>query len=399
MNFLRNEILNLKGYKKIAIMGGTFNPIHYGHLVSAEFVRQKFYIDKVIFIPTGKPPHKFEGVEHTEHRYIMTQLATAENENFLVSSIEIDRQGTTYTIDTLKQIKEICDEDAIIYFITGIDTINQMISWKEYDNLFKYTRFVVASRPGYKIDASIKNIKPEFKEKIYFCKIPNLEISSTDIRERIDNEKPVDYLLPKSVKEYIFKNNLYKKDYLKKYNSYIQKLKNALPQKRFEHSLQVAKEAKCLAYNYGFSEEKAFLAGILHDCAKCFSYDMIEATCKQNNYTLDEITQKQPDLAHSFLGYFVAKNEYGIEDEEILNAIKYHTTAKPNMTLLEKIIYIADFIEPTRPNFECLERARYLAYENIDDALVFILKNTIQFNKNKGRIIHYLSEDAYQFYK
>lgn len=396
---MRSEILNLKGYKKIAIMGGTFNPIHYAHLISAEFVRQKFNIDKVIFIPTGKPPHKLEEIAHSEHRYIMTQLATTENENFLVSSMEIDRQGMTYTIDTLREIKKICDENTIIYFITGMDTINQIINWKDTEELFNYTRFIVNKRPGYEIDEEIKNIKLEFKEKIYFCKTPSLEISSTDIRKRIDNDETVDYLLPKSVKDYILKHNLYKKDYFFKYSEYIKKIKKVLPEKRFNHSLEVAKEAKKLAYNYGIDEEKAFLAGILHDCAKCFNLDMIKKTCEENNYILDNVTEKQPDLAHSFLGYFVAKNEYGIEDKEILNAIKYHTTGKANMTLFEKIIYIADYIEPTRQYFDGLETARYLAYEDIDKAMFYILKNTIEFNEKKGRLIHNLSKEAYEYYK
>lgn len=396
---MRNKILNLKGYKKIAIMGGTFNPIHYAHLISAEFVRQKFNIDKVIFIPTGKPPHKSKEIAHSEHRYIMAQLATVENENFLVSSMEIDRQGMTYTIDTLKEIKKICDEYTDIYFITGIDTINEIVNWKDTEELFNYTKFIVTTRPGYKIDEEIKNIKLEFKDKIYFCKTPSLEISSTDIRQRIDNDETVDYILPKSVIEYIFKNNLYKSNYFDKYKSYIEKIKENLTEKRFNHSLEVAKEAKKLAYNYGIDEEKAFLAGLLHDCAKCFGLDKIKETCKENNYILDDVTEKQPDLAHSFLGYFVAKNEYEINDEEILDSIKYHTTGKANMNLLEKIIYIADYIEPTRTYFDGLERARYLAYENIDEAMFYILKNTIKFNEKKGRLIHDLSKEAYEYYK
>ncbi|MDE6181726.1 MAG: bis(5'-nucleosyl)-tetraphosphatase (symmetrical) YqeK, partial [Eubacteriales bacterium] len=191
----------------------------------------------------------------------------------------------------------------------------------------------------------------------------------------------------------------YKNNYFEKYSEYVEKIKENLTEKKFNHSLEVAKEAKKLANCYGINEEKAFLAGLLHDCAKCFGLDKIKKICEENNYILDNVTEKQPDLAHSFLGYFVAKNDYGIEDEEILNAIKYHTTGKANMTLFEKIIYIADYIEPTRTYFDGLERARYLAYENIDEAMAYILKNTISFNEKKGRLIHDLSKEAYEYYK
>lgn len=396
---MRSKILDFKNSKKIAIMGGTFNPIHYGHLVAGEYVREKFDIDKVVFIPTGNPPHKDSNIAHTEHRYIMTLLATSENPNFLVSPIEIDRQGITYTIDTLKEIKDMCSENTEIYFITGIDTINQIIHWKNSSELFEFTKFIVVQRPDYVLDDNIENIKKEQYDKIYFCKIPKLSISSTQIRKRVDNDKTISYLLPEAVKDYIYKNNLYKTDYFKKYASYIEKIKKVFPEKRFNHSMEVAKEAKKLAYNYNCDEDKAFLAGVLHDCAKYFSIDKIREVFAENNFTIDYVIEKQPDIAHSFLGYFIAKNEYGVYDEEILSSIKYHTTGRKNMTLLEKIIYISDYIEPTRAHFEGVEKARKLAYENIDKAMEYILKSTIIYNEQKGRLIHHLSKEAYEFYK
>lgn len=394
---MEKEEIDFKKYKKIAIMGGTFNPIHYAHLVCAEFVQNKFNMDKIIFIPTGEPPHK-QNLATKKDRYLMTQLATLENENFLVSSIEIDRKGTTYTIDTLKEIKKLANFDIEIYFIIGIDAINQLFTWKDFEALFENTKFIVITRTGYEICQDIENIKPEFKEKMFFCEMPNIEISSTKIRDMVDNEESISYLVPKLVEKYILKNNLYKKNLEKKYEFYIEKIKQILPEKRFNHSLEVAKEAKKMAKNYGADEEKAFLAGVLHDCAKYYSKEKINEICLENSYELDETIKKQIDIAHSFIGYFVSKNEYGIEDFEILNAIKYHTTGKANMNLLEKIIYIADYIEPTRKYFKGLDKARYLAYKNIDKAMEYILENTIKFNEEKGREIHYLSKEAYEFY-
>lgn len=395
---MENSKLDLKKYNTIAIMGGAFNPIHYAHLICGEVVLEKFNIDKVIFIPTGNPPHK-NNLASKIDRFLMTQLATLDNPNFLVSSIELDRKGTTYTIDTLKEIKKYCKENVQLYFIIGIDAINQLFTWKNVDEIFENTKFIVVSRAGYEINEYIKNIKFKFKEKIFFCSIPNFEISSSYIRNKVNNEESISYLVPKSVEKYILKNNLYKKDLFNIFENYILKIKNILPEKRFNHSLEVAKEAKKLANFYGVDEEKAFLAGILHDCAKYFPKEKIFEICEQNNFELDEIIKKQIDIAHSFIGYFVAKNDYNIKDKEILNAIKYHTTGKANMSLLEKIIYIADYIEPTRKFFIGIDKARYLAYKNIDEAMLFILENTIKFNQEKGRIIHYLSKEAYNFYK
>lgn len=387
---MNNDIL--KNCKKVAIMGGTFNPIHFGHLILAQNIKEMFQIDKIIFIPTGNSPHK-NTLLNAEHRYNMTKLAIEDNDDFLISDIEISKKEKCYTIDTLKQIKSMLNKEATLYFITGTDSINQINIWKEYEKLFDYASFIAAERLGYKINEDLlKN------DKIHFCKTQYIQISSTDIRERLYNNKNASYLLPKNVLKYILENNLYKCDYFNKYNSYVQKLKLNLNEKRFNHSLEVAKEAKKLANNYNIDEEKAFLAGLLHDCAKCFSIEQIQKTAMDNNYTLDAVVKIQPELAHSFLGYFVAKNEYNIKDEDILNAIKYHTTGKKDMSMLEKIIYIADYIEPTRTYFKELDMARFLAYQDLNKAMAYILQNVIILNKSKNRLIHPLSIEAFEFY-
>ncbi len=391
---------SLKNIKKLGIMGGTFNPIHYAHLLSSSYVFEKYNLDKVIFIPTGEPPHKRNiNIASGEHRYNMVNLAIKDNPNFLISNIEIKRDDITYTIDTLRQIKSMCNENTELYFITGTDTINQVYNWKETENIFKLCKFIVTTRPNYVLDDNTKNLIDKHKNKIYFCEIPKLEISSTNIRKRVEQEKTITYLLPKNVEEYIYENNLYKTDFFKKYEKQLNILKQNLTEKRFNHSIQVAKEAKNLAIQYNVDKEKAFLAGLIHDCCKCFSLSKIYETCEKYKFELDNVLQKQPYLAHSFLGYYIAKDIYSIQDEDILNSIKYHTTGRENMSNLEKIIYVADYIEPTRPYFDGIYEARELAYKNLDRAIQYILKNTIQFNTEKGRIIHPLSIEAYEYYK
>lgn len=390
----------MENIKKLGIMGGTFNPIHYAHLLSSNYVLEKFNLDKIVFIPTGDPPHKKNiNIVSAEHRYNMTKLAIEDNDNFFILDIEIKRNKTTYTIDTLKELKAMYGSDAELYFITGTDTINQVYSWKDAEEVFKITKFIVTTRPNYVLDNNTKDLALKHSDKIYFCETPMLEISSTNIRKRIAQEKTITYLLPKNVEEYIYENNLYKIDFFYKYEKEINMLKNSLTEKRFNHSIQVAKEAKSLAIEHNEDIEKTFLSGLLHDCCKCFTKEEIYISKDKYNFKLDDVLEKQLDLAHSFLGYYVAKDIYNIQDENMLNSIKYHTTGKANMSKLEKIIYIADYIEPTRAYFQGLDKARELAYKDLDKAMEFILKNTIDFNEKKGRIIHPLSKEAYDYYK
>ncbi len=199
--------------KKYGIMGGTFDPIHVGHLVIAEEIRCKFKLDKVIFIPAGNPPHKDNSkITSGDHRYQMTLLATISNPYFDVSSIELDRKGITYTIDTIKELKKCCKDSAEFYFITGADSLLELSTWKEVDQLLNMCKFVAATRPGFqmsKIETKVKELESKYSKAIYTVSVPALQISSTDIRNRIKEGTTVKYLLPESVESYIIKHKLY----------------------------------------------------------------------------------------------------------------------------------------------------------------------------------------------
>lgn len=384
----------------IAIMGGTFNPIHNGHLVAAEAVRQELNIDKVIFIPTGNPPHKKSNPVYNEHRYLMTVLATVTNPQFEISRIELDRKGKSYAVDTIKEILDLYDKDCKLYYITGADAIAQILTWKNPEELLTSCTFVAVTRPGYNrssLETTIHNLEDNYKSNIITLEIPALSISSTDIRNRVLSGKTIKYLVPESVEQYILKCGLYINDNSSpQIDSINRQLHTVLTPKRFRHTQGVAEEAAKLAAKYGADEKKAYIAGLLHDCAKCIPTDEKLKMCKKYKVELDDILKKQPDLTHSFLGAKLAKKIYGIKDKDILNAIAYHTTGRANMSLLEKIVYIADYIEPNRRFFEGLDKVRKLAYEDIDLTMVEILKNTISYNKNK--VIHPLSLDALTFY-
>lgn len=196
-------------------MGGTFDPIHYGHLVTAEEALVQFNLDQVIFMPTGQPVAKHDrAVSDAEHRYLMTVIATAGNPDFVVSRREIDRPGPTYTVDTMGELRGVFGPLAELYFITGADAVWEILSWKDAARLASLCRLIAATRPGYDLsrfagadDAS------GLLERVDFMEIPALAISSTDIRARVARRRPVRYLLPEAVASYAHKNALYESDH------------------------------------------------------------------------------------------------------------------------------------------------------------------------------------------
>jgi len=199
--------------KRLGIMGGTFDPIHYGHLVAAETARVEFDLDNVLFIPTGKPPHKLHHkITDAYERFTMVQMSIKNNKYFKVSNMEIVREGPTYTIDTLKILHELLPNQEL-YFITGTDALLDLLTWREPDNIVKLAKIIGASRPGYdsrKFFAEITKRYPYIKDRIFELEVPALAISSTDIRARVRNNKSIRYLLPDEVRLYIKERNLYK---------------------------------------------------------------------------------------------------------------------------------------------------------------------------------------------
>lgn len=189
--------------RRIGVMGGTFDPIHNGHLVAASEVQQHFDLDEVLFVPTGQPWMK-PVVTEGEHRYLMSVIATAANPRFTVSRVDIDRDGPTYTIDTLREIREL-HPDADLFFISGADAIAQILDWKNVDELWSLAHFVAVSRPGHELVISALPA-----QEVSSLEVPALAISSTDCRSRVSRGFPVWYLVPDGVVQYISKHHLYR---------------------------------------------------------------------------------------------------------------------------------------------------------------------------------------------
>ena len=201
-----------KGQKKIGIMGGTFDPIHFGHLLAAEESRTALGLDEVIFIPAGDPAHKRERkTASPEDRYVMTLLTTLGNPKFTPSRIEIDRKEPSHTVDTLREMRHwYAPEKVAFFFITGLDAVLGITSWKEYEALPGLCRMVAVSRPGYS-PRKLENLPSEIRQAIIPLEIPLLSISSTEIRQRIEERRSIKYLLPEAVEQYIYKKELYRK--------------------------------------------------------------------------------------------------------------------------------------------------------------------------------------------
>ncbi|MBF4590068.1 nicotinate-nucleotide adenylyltransferase [Curtobacterium sp. VKM Ac-1395] len=196
-------MLESSGRPRIGVMGGTFDPIHHGHLVAASEVARSFDLDEVVFVPTGQPYMKSR-VTDAEHRYLMTVIATASNPMFTVSRVDIDRPGPTYTVDTLQDLHE-QRPDAQLVFISGADAVQQIVDWKDHDGLWDLAHFVAVTRPGHNL--SITGL-PE--RDVSLLEVPALAISSTDCRDRVRQGNPVWYLVPDGVVQYITKHHLYR---------------------------------------------------------------------------------------------------------------------------------------------------------------------------------------------
>jgi len=376
------------------VLGGTFNPIHNGHLAIAEAVLHKFNPQKVLFVPCGVPPHKPNMfVAQGEHRYQMVLLATCEHPGFDVSRLEILRDGASYTIDTIKFLRNVCPENAIIYFIIGADSLDEILTWKDAPELLKLCEFIAVARTGHKFQPDIiKHFQNTYGATIHLMEEPLLDISGSNIRERFANGQPVRGLMPRFAENYARRNSLYSL-----YNHFewaTQEVKSRLSSKRFQHTLGVLEEAEKLAKHYKADIVKVRWAALLHDCAKQYSADKKRALCAMWDIPLDEVLSSQISLTHGLIGAESARRDFYIDDSEIIQAIKYHTTGHKKMTLLDKIIMLADYIEPHREFYEGLDEMRKYAYINMDKALYIGTKATIKDEKSKGNPIHHWSADA-----
>lgn len=382
---------------KIGIYGGTFNPPHLGHMAAAKTAAQVLGLDRLILIPAATPPHKAlpEDSATVQQRLDMVRLM-ADNLNMpgvaQVSDIELRRQGKSYTSDTLVAMQALYPE-AELWLLMGTDMFLTLQNWHEPEKIMALAGICAFGRTEQDGEALFapqrKFLQDEYNARLTTITLPGLvDISSTQLRGALEVGQGEEYLCP-AVYGYILMNGLYgahadlKRLDLPELRACSYSMVRA---KRIPHIRGTEEEAVRLAKRWGVDETLARRAAILHDCTKYLELDEQLALCRKYGVELDELEQRAVKLLHSKTGACIAKHVFG-EDEQVYQAIFYHTTGKADMSMLEKVIYLADYIEPTR-DFDGVEPLRAAAYEDIDRALFMGMNMTIEEMKQRGSPIH-----------
>ena len=382
---------------KICISGGTFDPIHKGHIEIAKIALSQFNLDNVIFMPTGNSYMKSD-VTPSIHRYNMLKLAIEGIDKFEISDLEIKRAGYTYTKDTVVYFKENYPDDEL-YFLIGTDTLFMLEKWYMPEYLFKNLIFIVAKRGDADSVAKAEELKVKYNADIRFVHNDIIDISSTEIREEFDDKSYDEFnnrFFDKKVFEYIKENHLYKE---MNDAEMITLLSKEIKESRLMHTFGVIDTATALAKAYQAEIKKCERAALLHDCAKYMPLEDMIAICERNFVELNDLEKSKDSLLHAKAGACLAYEKYGIKDKEILDAIKYHTTGRPDMSLIEKIIFVSDFIEPGRTHSEKLPMYRMIAMADINLVCMNILKDTLDYLESLNEEIDPLTKETYIFYK
>ncbi len=390
--------LNLRKYNKIGIMGGTFDPIHNQHLFIANTALEKLNLDVVLFIPTGKVPHK-NNLQMTDkkHRYTMTSLAINDNDNFIISDIETNSLETCYTFETLQKLRE--QTDAKLYFIVGIDTLYSLHTWRNLDIVSSLCTIVTFKRPDYQESEKNKEVIAKFNLDIISIEDLSISLSSTDIRTKLSNGESIKYIVPDSVIKYAQKHNLYKHYYSDEFIDSIENdIKSILSDKRYIHTMGVLTLSKQLAMHYGVDVKCANICALLHDYAKEMPKEEMLKYINDNNLYVDEFIENNMEaLAHGLIAKDIAMKKFDIKDIDMLNAIEYHTTGRPNMSTLEKILFLSDSLEPNR-QLDYIEEFTKLAFTDIDLAIFKCIEVKLNYTKKTGKQEHPLGITAFDFY-
>lgn len=346
--------------RRIGILGGSFNPIHLGHLAMAQGALRALLLERVLIIPANEPPHKhLEEGASTVQRVEMARRAVMGEQGLSVSTIEITRSGKSFTIDTLNEVSKLYP-DAQLFLLVGSDMLKDLPAWKNAKAVMQ--KAVIAcicrsSAGGGELEAA-NMLKAEYGADVRITDIKAPDISSSAVRAAIAKALPVKGLVPPLVENYIYKNALYVTEYFK---SIQESCRRGLSSGRYLHTIGVMKTALELAALYGADGNKAKLAALLHDCGR----------------SLDKGA-----LSHAEKSELLAREKYQVADKEVLKAIRLHTTLDEGASLLDKIIYLADMIEPNR-KFQGVEELRALAMLSLDKAVMEGLRRTIGYVKTR----------------
>ena len=375
--------------ERIGIMGGTFNPIHEGHLHIAQAAMKAARLDRVLFLPDGQPPHK-KDIAPQEDRWRMVCAAVCGCSGFEPDRMELDRTGTTYTFDTLTALRERLPK-AQLFYIIGTDTLMELKNWHRYQEVLKLCTFLVCPRttqvPPEALVAERRRLT-EAGAALISIDAEVMDVSSTQLRNALQRGDAAG-LVPPVVQEYIALTGLYGGEPASPdMQQWMERLFRELNIRRFAHSIGVAYTARSLARNHGVNPRKAEIAALLHDCAKCMPLEELQRLAREHQLVEDPSLMQSNALLHAPVGAHLARTVYGVNDPEILSAIACHTTGKHDMSPLDLIIYIADKIEPTRKDYPALSKMRMMAPLSLERAALMSLEGTESYVTKGGKPLH-----------
>ena len=393
---------------KIGIYGGTFDPPHLGHMAAARYAAGALGLDKLVFVPAGIPPHKALPADAPtpEQRLAMTAIAA---DALLLPGVteiwdeELHRAGKSYTADTLRRARERWD-GAELWLLMGTDMFLSLQTWSRPDEIMAMAGICAFGRTALDSEGALAPQR-DFLTKTYGARVVTLsvpdlvDISSTRLRALLPQGEGSEYLA-QSVYGYILREKLYGTcaDLFRLTDEEMRCVSYSMMRaKRIAHVRGTEAEAVRLALRWGADAEKARRAAILHDCTKYYSLEEHLALCRRYGLPLDELERTAEKLLHAKTGALLARHMFG-QDDEIYNAIFYHTTGRAGMSLLEKILYMADYIEPNR-DFPEVEELRSLAYADLDRAVALGALLSIREMEEMGRSVHHNTRDAYDYYQ
>lgn len=379
--------------EKIALFGGSFDPIHPGHMAMARRLADRLALDRVILMPTFVPPHKIrEQMAPASHRLAMCRLAAADDPRLTVSDLEIRRGGASFTADTLEALQAEYPQ-ARLYLITGADMFCTLHTWYHFPAIARMAVLCTVPRPGVsreELTAYAEKLRQE-GAVCYVDEGEEMADSSTEIRRRIAAGEPLTGLLHPAVERYIIENGLYRggkqMDSRTKEEQFREILRTRLSDYRYHHSLCVAEEAARLADKYGADARRAYTAGLLHDIMKDTDGKSQLQILKDFAILLTDVEQAQPPLWHAVSGAAFVEHILGLKDAEIVTAIRYHTTGRAGMSLLERVLFVADYTSADR-QYPDVEEMRRRAEISLESAMQYGITHTVRQLLERGSPIH-----------
>ena len=385
--------------EKIGIFGGSFDPPHIGHIQSAQQAAKALGLDRLLMIPAAAPPHKSGCFVSGEHRLAMLRIACGDDPVLQPSDMELRRSGPSYTFETVEAVRD-AYPDAEVFLLMGSDMFLSFLNWKNPERILAQAKLAVFCRGDKDEKEKIAQQKALLEQQGHtvFC-VENdvVQISSTQMR-RLIAFRCADEFLPAGVGDYIREHDLYdaNADWKNLPMPELEKVViRLLNPNRVNHVLGCRDTAARLARIWGVDETDAARAGMLHDVTKAIDGPLQLTLCREYGKVLSEFSMKYPKTLHALTGSMVAERIFG-ENEKVVSAIECHTTGKGNMTMLEKIIYVADYMEPNR-DFPGVDKLRHYAETDMDAALKLGLETTLEHLKRQGAEVSPESKEALEY--